>query len=546
MAFWISLRDQLIALWTRWSLGQRVGFSAATLACVGAIVGTMIWASQPEYVVIANQLTPKRASEIVSVLDTEKIGYQLNFSSSAVSVASGDVGKARMALKDVIEPEEQPEDSDASMFPFPTPGGLADRRRSNLEKRIATNLTRIYGVRSVSVSIGQPDPSPFVDGQSPVTAAIVVEATPGESLTASRAQAIISHVANSVPGLTSRNIVLTDTNGRQFGHRDEISHGLEMQLEFRREYENRMVQRLEEFLNSAEGVQARVTVTADIDFSSQKTTESKFDPDGKVKLKETIDSHKQDHGVEPPVGTPGVATNIPADANARSQSGGKTTSELIDVEYGNSVTSLEVEDAPGKVRRLSVAAFIDVRQPPADPNAPQATPPLVLQQQQFESLLRAAVGIDEERNDTIEVVLTPLAALPVEDPVVGGFVWEQWQPLVQSISLGLAASLAFLIGMMLMKRMKPIVITQTLGPGIPLADARRLASISEQAKANPEIVANILSAWLNEQDQPATDAAQPTTAPAQKVSAVPSTLNASVPRSAASATGTPGESRKAA
>jgi flagellar biosynthesis/type III secretory pathway M-ring protein FliF/YscJ len=64
MAFWSSLREQALALWNRWTIGQRAGFIAAALACIAAISGTLIWASQPEYIVIASQLTPSRSVEI--------------------------------------------------------------------------------------------------------------------------------------------------------------------------------------------------------------------------------------------------------------------------------------------------------------------------------------------------------------------------------------------------------------------------------------------------------------------------------------------------
>ena len=159
-----------------------------------------------------------------------------------------------------------------------------------------------------------------------------------------------------------------------------------------------------------------------------------------------------------------------------------------------------------------------------------------------------AVGFDPLRNDEIQVVLAPLTQLDTIEPATPGFVWQQWQPLMQSVSLGLAATLAFIIGLMLMKRMKPIVITETVGPGIPLADARRLASISEQARANPEVVASILSAWLNEQEK-ATD---PVTAAAsgrnsQKSTVTPSSgTGSSIPKSAMPQNGSSNEGRKAA
>ncbi|MBC7964853.1 MAG: hypothetical protein H7Z17_02915 [Fuerstia sp.] len=130
-------------------------------------------------------------------------------------------------------------------------------------------------------------------------------------------------------------------------------------------------------------------------------------------------------------------------------------------------------------------------------------------------MIKSAVGFSATRDDLIDVTLAPLTPIETTEPTTPGFVWEKWQPLLQSVSLGLAAMMAFLIGMMLMKRMKPIVIKEEAGRGIPLADARRLAAISAQAKANPDVVASIVTAWLNEQAANAAD---------ENVAAAPGTL----------------------
>ena len=140
-----------------------------------------------------------------------------------------------------------------------------------------------------------------------------------------------------------------------------------------------------------------------------------------------------------------------------------------------------------------------------------ATPAVaILTKEDIEKLIKSAIGFNEARNDQVDVTLAALEPIETVEHVVPGFMWEKWQPLLQSVSLGLAAMLAFLIGMMLMKRMKPIVITEATGRGIPLADARRLATISEQARAHPEVVASILTAWLNEQEASAADGKSPT------------------------------------
>ncbi len=257
------------------------------------------------------------------------------------------------------------------------------------------------------------------------------------------------------------------------------------------------------------GVRAVVNVAADIDFSQKQETRNTYDPDSKVTLEEVISNSKHDGLMVQPTGPTGTATNIPPAAAAANTTapGATSKTEQIDAKYGVSEIKETLINPRGKLVRLTVAAIVDVQSSGGaapDPNNPNPAPATQgMTQQELEDLLKSAVGYDVARNDEVRVTLRPLAPDDIETPVATGFVWEQWQPLVQYTSLGLAALLAFFIGMMLMKRMKPIVITETVGPGIPLADARRLAVLSEQAKANPDVVASILSAWLNEQEQAA-------------------------------------------
>lgn len=523
----------MLALWARWTIAQRVGFSAAAAACVAAVVGTMIWASMPDYVVIASQLTPQRSASIAGVLDTEQIRYQLNFSGSAVSVASSDVARARLALRDELNPEEIVE-TESSLLPFGSPRSEEDRRRGALEKRIGKTVAQIRGIRTATVQISRPDQTPFSIEQSPVTAAVVIEPKPGELLSSATAQTIISIVARSVPGLNADNITLTDTNGRQFGSHDGIQSELGTQLEFRQRLETSLATNAEGVLASAQGVRAVVRVTADIDFSEQTKTSNTYDPEARAKRSEIVVSSKQDGPKRLPVGIAGTATNVPADANAGNESMGKSISEEVNVHYDTSFINEQVRLLPGTIRRLTVAAIVDV-QPSGGAgensnSSESAIPPLQLEQ--IEKIIKSAVGFDAQRNDEVQVVLAPLQPVDADEPVLSGFVWQQWQPLIQSVSLGLAATLAFLIGLMLMKRMKPIVFTETVGPGIPLADARRLATISEQAKAHPEIVASILSAWLNEQQQ-----TTPSSSPTQSDSDGGNALSAMNGSSAASKSG---------
>lgn len=542
MAFWISLKEQSLALWNRWTIGQRTGFIAAALACVAAVSGTLIWASQPEYIVIASQLTPSRSVDIAGILDTEKIDYQLNLSSSAVSVGRGDVGRARQALAGLLNPEEEAETTIGPSL-FESPRTEEDRRRQSLERRIAKAIKQIKGVREATVTISRPDETPFSIEQSPVTAAIVIEPVRGDSISSSTAQTIITVVANSVPGLDEKNIALSDTSGRQFSAAKGINSDLDMQLTYRQKVEASLAHKAETMLRQMDGVRAIVQVSAEIDFDMMTQKKDVFDPDANVKTLEKVVDSKNDTAPAPPVGVAGTPSNIPTDPNAQTNGNGKYENSQVETTYQNSKTEEVLTKNPGAITRLSVAAIVDISSitAPSGTGDPSSQP--ALDQQQIEKIVRNAVGIQDDRQDVIEVVFAPLTPEEVEVPTVPGFDWQQWQPLVQSVSLGLAATLAFLIGMMLIKRMKPIVITETVGPGIPLADARRLAALSERAKANPEIVANVLSAWLNEQEPTIPMTLPPGTRMESSSSTPPG--DASVPRSR-NTTGTANEGRRAA
>lgn len=544
MAFWISLKEQSLALWNRWTIGQRAGFIAAALACLAAVSATLIWASQPEYIVIASQLTATRSVEIAGILDTEKIGYQLNFSSSAVSVARGDVSRARQVLAGHLNPDEETE---ASKTPglFESPRTEEDRRRHDLERQIAMLIRKNKAIREASITISRPDATPFSIETSPVTAAVVIEPMRGDTISGAMANTILSIVAKSVPGLTPENITLSVTHGRHFSAAKGFDSDLDMQLVFRQKVESSLAQKAVEILERIDGVRADVKVTAEIDFDSMTQNKKIYDPESNVKQTEKVLDSKNDTAPPPPIGLAGTPSNIPADPNARTNNNGGFANSQVDTTYLNSSTEETVTKKAGAITRLSVAVIVDmsgIKTPAGGAADPNATP--ALDQQQIEQLVRNAVGMQDDRQDVIEVVLAPLAPEVVEAPAVPGFDWQQWQPLIQSVSLGLAATLAFLIGMMLMKRMKPIVITETVGPGIPLADARRLAAISEQAKAHPEIVANVLSAWLNE--EPPTIPMTPPPGNGVEPSATTPPGNASVPRSRNSGNGDGNEGRKAA
>ncbi|MCP4510605.1 MAG: hypothetical protein GY826_29870, partial [Fuerstiella sp.] len=176
MALFDTFKQQIQTLWSRWTNAQRVGISAAAVACVAGVIGTFIWATRADYVVLLNQLSPQRAAEIVGILENEQLDPELNFSGSAISVPRGNVSRARLALKDVWEPDNEVNGSMSGAFPG-SPSAEEDGRRRQLEKRIERSISQIRGIHSATVHISKPDPSPFVDEKTPTTASIIITPT---------------------------------------------------------------------------------------------------------------------------------------------------------------------------------------------------------------------------------------------------------------------------------------------------------------------------------------------------------------------------------
>jgi len=80
-------------------------------------------------------------------------------------------------------------------------------------------------------------------------------------------------------------------------------------------------------------------------------------------------------------------------------------------------------------------------------------------------------------------------------PEAAGVPWDKYEQLARSASLGLAAIVAFLLGFLTLRRLRPTVTMSSEGAAGESAD-QRLANLSMRARENPEAVAQALNAWL--------------------------------------------------
>jgi hypothetical protein len=96
----------------------------------------------------------------------------------------------------------------------------------------------------------------------------------------------------------------------------------------------------------------------------------------------------------------------------------------------------------------------------------------------------------------VEVVLAKLA--PVEPmtaalPIASLDSVKDW---LRAASLGIVALVIGGIGLLTLRRIRPVVVEQPTTTEVSLTAARRLSLLQEQARANPEAAAEVIKAWL--------------------------------------------------
>lgn len=482
-------------------MAQRLLLSTAAIACVVVVSGTIYWATQPDYVSVASNLSPQSAAAMAGQLEARSIEYELSFSGSVISVPRSSLGRARLALKDVLEPE-MGEASSGFGGAFPgSPMEEGDQRIRSQELRISRSIEKIRGVKTATVHISKAPDTPFVSEQKPTTASVILELNSSVTWSGTTAQSVLILVARAVEGLSPENITLMDSAGRLFAASTGMNGDMSSQFEHRQMIEHSLAAKAETMLAELLGPgKAVVRVTADIDFKETTRTEMSFDPDGKVKTTETVETVSQTGGIRSGDEV-GVAPNLVPDLGS-GDTAGNYKKEINSTDYENATINETVRDSPGTILRLSVAAIVDIAPEAVDPDAEggQTPPPPQIAKEDIEGIIQQAVGFDAERNDALQVLFAPMKAMPadVEVPTLMTTV-NQYENIIDSAILGTGVLIAAILGFLALRKMKPVVVTGEQSSGLTPEQMTSILELSERVKGSPDAAAQILSVWMGEQ-----------------------------------------------
>ena len=541
------------------------------LGVAAAIAGGVVvalWSSGPTYGLLFAGLTNQDSSQVVQALDAAKVPYRLDPGSGAISVPADQVQSARLQLAG----QGLPEGDDAGFAVMSKDPGFGvsqfmenARYQHALETELAKTITSLQAVGGARVHLAIPRQSAFVRDRPSSSASVFLQMKPGRRLESEQVTAIINLVASSVPELEAGQVTVVDQQGRLLSspNSDDALGALPTkQFEFARRLEEDYVQRIEQLLTPLVGAgRVRAQVAVDVEMGVTEEAREKYTPESAVVRSENLAEQSSTNGAgtqgvpgalsnQPPapgvVLPPGQAAGAQAAASTAStepQSQSKQTTRKYEIDRTVSHTRLPA----GRLKRLSVAVIVDnppaaaapapATTAPADPAAqpaavPAATPLSAEEVENLTRLVKDAVGFDQARGDSVNVMNAPFHPEVIEpiEPLEAAPIWEK--PLVQDL-IKLAAGLIVLLvlvfvvlrpltrGLLASATASAVPIKAQLAPaqgegaatssaaggsqagvsnGTPLAYEQQVAQARTLVQQDPRRVAQVVKTWVAEDE----------------------------------------------
>ncbi len=408
-------------------------------ATIAMIVVLFLWSSEPNYKLVYGKLTEKSAAEIAGVLDQEGYKYKFDSSTGELKVPAADIHNVRLKLAAQGLPK-----SDGNGFEvldqqqsFGTSQFMEKARYHRaLEGELGRTVASFTAIESARVHLAIPKRSVFIRHKEDPSASVMVLLIPGKMLDENQVQSIVHMVASSIPDLKPGKVTVVDQRGKLLSKK-ELSGDMAMstaQFDYKRNLEEYYIERIERILMPIVGFEGvRAEVDTQIDFTSIEKTQESFNPDLPALRSEQTSSEQSNGGDAGSI--PGALTNQPPGvatapqtmtrAGKEASSGPSRSSRQETFNYELDKTISHSKQAPGTLRRLSVAVVVDDRTS-YDTDGNMVRTALVPEEiQQMTDLIRDAVGYSAARGDSVNVINASFinsAAIP-EKPA--GPIWVQ-------------------------------------------------------------------------------------------------------------------------
>ncbi len=533
---------------------------------VAAGVTVVLWSRGPTYSMLYANLGAQDQAQITQALDAAQIPYRMAPGSTSIEVPAERLNDARLKLAG----QGLPEGGGGFASMDKDPGfGVSQfmenaRYQHALESELARTIAALRPVEAARVHLAVPRQSAFVRDHKGASASVFLQLKQGRRLEQEQIQAIVNLVASSIPDLEANQVTVVDQQGRLLsspeGH-DQFAIR-EQQYDMIHRLEDDYAQRIEALLAPLVGPgRVRAQVVAQMDMAVTEEAHEQYKPDSQIiRSEQTSESVTKDasgtQGVPgaltnqpppagvaqpPPSATPkpaGSATGAAGAAAAAATSavagttgvgGTDSSSKQATKNYEIDRTVAYTKQPAGRLRRVTVAVLIDNLRSVTKDGKPKETPLSKEQLDHINQLVKDAVGYDEARGDSVNVVnasftqdATPAAPEgELESPkiwesplfldiakIVGGLV--VLLVLVLSVLRPLVKNLIGPAAQQMQVQVLPRTATAEPAPNTPaLPSAAQQAAVTHEQQVlqartlvnqDPKRVAQVVRGWVAKDD----------------------------------------------
>jgi flagellar M-ring protein FliF len=486
---------------------------------VGLLVGTIAvgwWVRHITYGALYARLPADEAGEIIDQLDQMKVSYRISEGGTAIMVPSNQVHDLRLRLAAAGLPRggsvgfEIFDNSNLGVTDFLQ---RVNYRRA-LEGELAKSISSLQEVSAARVHIVMPENRLFSEDQKPTTASVILKVSPVGRLERGKVAGITHLVGSAVEGLDPGRVTVLDQNGNLLssGSDESMTGGASnSQLELQKNVENYLQDKAQTLLDGVLGIgRSIVRVNAQLNFEQAEKTIEEYDPDNLAVVSQQQTTEKNKDNATSPEG---------------GGEGGESTVETALTNYEVSRTVQRIVSAVGTVERLTVSVIVDGIPDPSGAAGEDVAPALVPRSQDelnsIGALVKAAVGLQPERSDHIEVLSVPFDNTGMEDERQELEKIEEREfyfDIARKVGYGLAILIAAFIALRILKKsmralkaLVPPLPKRAYDPDIPpieddeassVMPQRRKVKLTDQmtqaAREKPDEVARVIKTMMTE------------------------------------------------
>ncbi len=369
---------------------------------------------EPSRTALFSNLPEHEKSRVIDVLRGNGIDVSIDRTTGEILVPSPEYYEAKMKLAAEGLPSSVPQGYDIlEKIPMGTSRSVEFMKmKQTQEIELARSINEIANIIGARVHLAIPEKSVFVRDSSPPTASVFVKLADGRALGLEQIRSIVHIVSSSIPNMTSDNVTVVDQYGSLLSKpEDDPNLAMsEKQLAHRVKIESIYRERILSLVSPIVGAgNLTAQVNVEMDFTSNQTTEEIFDPES---ISTRSEQNSQDESTDRPArGVPGAVANqapLAADLQIDAPETGdpaefkqRSSSNVKNYEVSKKLSTTVGQI--GKIKKVKTAVLVKNKIIETPEGTTVSEPISDEDREKITSLVKEAVGFNEDREDTIVV-----------------------------------------------------------------------------------------------------------------------------------------------